>query len=485
MKKIINYIGLTVIAATFAACNESYLNQVPANAVISDKAVTNYTEAQTALIGIYDGLQNKAYYGADMIVSGEVRGDYMQATASTKRSSSFYEMAYNAQISPNVWEYPYKVLRRANNLELAIENGQASAGSTKDALDVLRGEVLALRALTLFDLVRVYGNPFTLDAGASKGVPIETKPSLPDAQPGRSSVADVYTQVVSDLTLAVDLLKTSTARTSNNGYINLWGAKTLLARVYLYQGKNAEALALAKDVIANSPYKLLTNAGYVGAWADGGNNTEMIFQVIQTKNDNADRESISYLFNETGYEDIIVSKKLVDIMVANPSDVRNGVMIASKKPTNIATYGSSNVWLNKFPGIGGDPRVNSIPVIRLSETYLIAAEAAVKIGGASLNDASLYLNAIASRNPSLGTVAPTLSAVMDQRGIELVGEGHRFYDLMRNNMESDRTIRWPYVFSAPTSMKFDNKYFRAILPIPPVEIDANVTLKSQQNEGYF
>ncbi|MEG0162858.1 MAG: RagB/SusD family nutrient uptake outer membrane protein, partial [Mucinivorans sp.] len=219
-----------------------------------------------------------------------------------------------------------------------------------------------------------------------------------------------------------------------------------------------------------------------GAWADGGVNSEMMFQVVNNKIDNADRESLSYLMSEEGYEDMIITKKMVDYMSANPLDVRKGLMIPSQKGTSIELYGQSAVWLNKYPGVGNDPRINSVPVIRLSEVYLIAAEAAFKVG--NMADASTYLNAIAKRNPALGTVVPTLQSIMDQRNVELIGEGHRSFDLMRNGMVSDRSVRWSYVFSEPKSISYDNTYFRSILPIPLSEVDANEVIAAQQNPGY-
>ncbi|MEG0467243.1 MAG: RagB/SusD family nutrient uptake outer membrane protein [Mucinivorans sp.] len=456
---------------------------MPSNALPTEKAVLNYKDATTVLMGVYDGMQRDSYYGAEMIAIAEVQGDAMQATSSGKRTSSFYEMSYNAQASPAIWSTPYNQIRRANNLLQAIEAGKADKDAKAGQVDIIKGQVLALRALNHFDLVRLYGKPYSADKGASLGVPIVLKPLTPEVKSSRSTVAAVYDQILADLKDAVALLAKSEAQTPNNGRINLWSAKALYARVCLYHGDNDLALSLAKDIITSSPYKLLTNEEYKGAWADGGVNSEMMFQVVNNKIDNADRESLSYLMSENGYEDMIITKKMVDYMSANPLDVRKGLMIPShKEATNVKLYGKSAVWLNKYPGVGNDPRINSVPVIRLSEVYLIAAEAAFKVG--NMADASTYLNAIAKRNPALGTVVPTLQSIMDQRNVELIGEGHRSFDLMRNGMVSDRSVRWSYVFSEPKSISYDNTYFRSILPIPLSEVDANEVIAAQQNPGY-
>ncbi|MEG1414352.1 MAG: RagB/SusD family nutrient uptake outer membrane protein [Mucinivorans sp.] len=482
MKKIIQYISLVVATFTLGSCNESYLNQMPTNALPSDMAILEYDDALIALNGVYDGMQRYTYYGAQMVAIAEVQGDYMQALDPNKRTSSFYAMSYNAQNAPFIWGVPYNQIRRANNLLKAIKAGKADKGAEPGQVDVIKGQVLALRALNHFDLVRLYGKSYSVDNGASLGVPIITEAINPDMQPSRATVAEVYKQVIADLKEATTLLASAKKETPSNGMLNLWAVKGLLARVSLYHGDNQAAFDLSEDIIANSPYKLLSNDDYVKAWAEGGVNTEMMFQVINNAIDNGDRESISYLMNEGGYSDMIISRKLVEILDANPGDVRRGLMIPSKISGNKEKFGSALIWLNKYPGKGTDPRINHVPVIRLSEIYLTAAEAAFKLG--NMTAASTYLNAIAKRNPALGTLTPTLQSIMDQRGIELVGEGHRSFDLMRNGMTSDRSIRWSYAFAVPESISYGNTYFRAILPIPKSEVDANTEIAKQQNPGY-
>lgn len=266
--------------------------------------------------------------------------------------------------------------------------------------------------------------------------------------------------------------------------MNQPAAKALLARVYLYQGDNQKAFDTAVDVIDNGGYTLWTTDEYLTAWSAEGT-AEVLFELVNyDTNDWVDRESIGYLMQEVGYGDIILSKKAVEYFNANPNDVRGQLRVASKVKTNIAKFGVEKVWLTKYPGRTGfnDVRVNNVPLLRLSETYLIAAEAGVKLGKA---EADTYLNAIVKRaNPDAADVKATLDNVLSERAIELIGEGHRMFDLMRNNLPSDRTIRWNYIFPAPESQVFTRDYFRVILAIPQAELNANANIKGQQNPGY-
>lgn len=486
MKKLLyslSFIALTVAMTT--SCN-SFLDQSPSTELPTDGAIVNIGDAKTALNGVYDAFQgnnaNTSYYGAQMIYRPDVCGDMMQPGGVGKRSSGNYEMDYTGPASPNIWNVPYDAIRRCNNLIVAIDAGKVADGAAEDVSNI-KGQALTLRALAHFDLARNYGKPYTADNGASLGVPIVLTPLLPADKPARSTVVQVYTQVIADLTAAIPMLKTD----KSTGYINQAAAKALLARVYLYQGENQKAFDLAVDVITTGGYRLWTNEEYATVW-DSDGTAEVMFELVNfDSNDWVDREAIGYLMQEVGYGDIILSKKAVNYFNSHPTDVRGQLRIASTIKTNIDKFGAEKVWLMKYPGRKGfnDVRVNNVPLLRLSETYLIAAEAAVKLGNQV--DADKYLNAIVKRAmPEAADVVATLTTVLDQRAIELVGEGHRFFDLMRNNLTSDRSgeNRWNYLFPNPLSEKFTQDYFRIILAIPQSELNANINIRGQQNPGY-
>ena len=118
----------------------------------------------------------------------------------------------------------------------------------------------------------------------------------------------------------------------------------------------------------------------------------------------------------------------------------------------------------------------------LFRSYLIAAEAAIKLGDQP--NADKYLNAVRQRAiPTASTITATLDNILWEKGIEFIGEGHRLYDLMRNNLESDRTDSWSFlVYPNQQSIKFDRTYYRVILAIPQSELNVNINMV--QNPGY-
>lgn len=483
------------MAIMVASCSD-YLDTEQYSAVSSDKAITSYSGAKSALVGVYDGLQGNSskssYYASRMVYYGDVRGDDMQAQDQGKRTASCYEMRYTADNAPVIWVVPYEANRRANNVIKAIDEGHVT-DATPEEIGNVRSQALVARALIHFDLVRVYGMPYTADNGASLGIPIVTEPIAPSSTPSRNTVAEVYDQIIKDLTDAISSNHLST--TSELGAFNVWAAKALLCRVYLYKGDNQNALTLAKDIITNSPYTLWTNAEYADVWTKEGT-SESIFEIINTDtSDWGDREGIGYLMSENGYSDMIVTKAFSNLLDEDPADVRHSIVDTSKTTAMKAIYGKDRVWCNKFRGkTGGQIPIANIPILRLSEVYLNGAEAAFKLGGANLQTAADYVQAIAKRaNPatteSITAANISLDRVLKERRKELVGEGHRFFDAMRNNLTitryEDETNRGRhYILTVPESRKFDRTYYRIILPIPVSETGANPVIKLQQNPGY-
>jgi hypothetical protein len=335
----------------------------------------------------------------------------------------------------------------------------------------------------LFDVTRVYGKTFLADDGASLGACIVTDVVTPDFQTERSTVSECYTQIIKDLTEAIPLLKA----TKNDGKINRWAAKTLLSRVYLYKGDNANALLEAEGAItgaiANS-YRLWTNAEYGSATAAWKSRftPEVLFEVVNTVSDRAGNDGIAYLMLRSGYNDIVLTSSFLTILEEDPIDVRH--QITKLETSSSAFNKTKKVYLLKYTGPDADQRNANIPIIRLSEAYLNAAESAVKLTDNA--KATTYLEAIVKRANSAKTVTGTvtLAQVIKERRKELVGEGHRQFDALRNNETIVRSGGWHIPNLITEVQSYNRDYFHAILPIPRYEIDANPLIRDQQNPGY-
>lgn len=498
--------GCAILAASLSSCVNDWLDVAPSDGTDADAALTSSSDLAAARTGMYKALKGNSrlvdYYGQQFFVYGDVHaGDDYQYNnlGGSNRASFYYDMNYqtaseftSSTSSSNVaWKSPYIVIGRANRIIAAAEGGALSdAAEAKATIDQYAAEAKVLRALAHFDLVRIYGKPYTEDQGASLGVPLVTEVLESNAKPARSTVAEVYTQVVKDLTEAIS--SNALATETEPGYVSVWGAKAILSRVYLNMGDYANALSVAEDIIKNSGAALWTRDQYFKAWdASTPNESEFLFRLNVTgSTDNNDLNGIGNLQQRDGYKEMVATKKFVDMLTSDPKDVRNGMFLPATAAKEVATYGTNKVYLNKLRGQGGNSRnVTIVPIIRLSEVYLTAAECAFRNNDKT--KAVEYLNDLVKNRTtteaSLATVDNiTLERILIERRKELIGEGQRYFDALRNNetitrYTSEADKGWHKTLSKD-AQSFDRDYFKAIAAIPQAEINANPNIK--QNTGY-
>lgn len=498
--------GCAILAASLSSCVNDWLDVAPSDGTDADAALTSSSDLDAARTGMYKALKGNSsfvdYYGQQFFVYGDVHaGDDYQYNniGGSNRASFYYDMNYqtaseftSSTSSSNVaWKSPYIVIGRANRIIAAAEGGALSdAAEAKATIDQYAAEAKVLRALAHFDLVRIYGKPYTEDQGASLGVPLVTEVLESNAKPARSTVAEVYTQVVKDLTEAIS--SNALATETKPGYVSVWGAKAILSRVYLNMGDYANALSVAEDIIKNSGAALWTRDQYFKAWdASTPNESEFLFRLnVAGSTDNNDLNGIGNLQQCDGYKEMVATKKFVDMLTSDPKDVRNDMFLPAKAEKEVPVYGTNKVFLNKLRGQGGDLRnVTIVPIIRLSEVYLTAAECAFRNNDKT--KAVEYLNdLVKNRTTTVASLATvdniTLDRILIERRKELIGEGQRYFDALRNNetitrYTSEADKGWHKTLSKE-AQSFNRDYFKAIAAIPQAEINANPNIK--QNTGY-
>ena len=344
-----------------------------------------------------------------------------------------------------------------------------------EQLKHIKGEALTIRAMAHFDLVKVYGMPYTKDNGTSLGVPVVTTRLETDAKPARNTVAEVYAQIIRDLEAASPLMHTR----KEDARINWYGNRLLLARAYLYMGNNGKAYEVAADLIskaeADKNYGLVPAERYQAMW-ESDVCPEFLFVLINNADEVSNsKEFIGYLTHRSGYDDLALSSDYINLLDEDPKDERHKI-IDKYKPKSYRWY----LKKYNYPTY----KYANIPVLRLAEAYLIAAEAAVKLDD-KIN-ATLYLNRIVQRaNPKKEVTAEEISLerVLKERRKELVGEGHRLFDAMRNNQTIERKgTSHNSDLLLPETRKYDWNYYKIVLPIPQSEINVNPNMV--QNEGY-
>ena len=480
--KAIKYIAIAAVLVASTSCMQDWLTTESTTSLESSKSITGVSQVGFALNGIYDVMRDPYAYSGRLVYYGDVTGDDMMAQSSSKRCGSYYRFSNTKDNAPNShWQYLYNIIQNCN-VTLKALDGMTVSADDKETADDYRGELLAIRGMAYFDLVKIYGVPYTKDNGASLGVPLVLGVSAISDKPKRNAVAEVYTQVINDLTKAVDLLSTSYKK----GKINKYAAQALLSRVYLYHNDNQKAFDTAVAAISGAEkagYKLWTNAEYPTAWGNDFSSSqkgEVLFELVIPTEEGLGKETMGYLSSKDGYDDVQITVSFYHLLMEDPDDVRLKLIIFDKK-----NYG----FINKYqPQNGKLIQDANIPLIRLSETYLNASEAAFKLG--DNDNAVKYLDAIVKRANPANTVegtTVTLDRILTERRKELVDEGHRMFDAIRNGLSikrsddgGDKNLAKTKHFAS--DMEYDWNFYKIILPIPKDEMDTNENMK--QNPGY-
>lgn len=461
---------LLIVAFMISSCKKDFLNREPYGALPTNESITNVADMRTALNGIYATLRSPNLYGRTIPLFADLLADNVYiSTTNSNRYLDFFQVNYtvNNTNAAGIWQTAYNAILNANNVINSSLEGTPE-------IDEYRGQALALRALMYFELVKHFSKPYTVNPNAL-GVPLILTYD-PFVKPQRNTVAEVYTQIENDLNQATQLMTLD----NSSGYFSKYAAEALLARMYQFKGEWANALALAEDVINFSGYNLLELNQVLGYWASNTPRTdklETLFEVVFDLVGNAGNSSLAYFYDQNGgYGDALAAQSLYDKYSA--TDVRRSLIL-----TFSPTRGNVKV-VNKYPN-SSQPDKDEVKVIRLSEVYLIAAEAAYQTNNEPL--ALSYLNAVATRrDPDFtgynSTGPALLNDILLERRKELAFEGHRYWDLARYDLD---VVRVNLAGNYPgVPLIIPANYFRRILPIPQSELDANPNIRTQQNPGY-
>lgn len=466
MKKFVSilYIGICFFAFS---CSEEFLDLKPNEALPIEDAITTLNDLESAAIGMYDGLQSANHYGRYFVLVPDVMSDDVKQNASANRAKEYAEYGAFPDhfLTQNVWARIYNTILRAN----ILINSDLEVGATvQETKNSLQGEAYAMRALCHFDLVRLYGQHYGFTPGNDHpGVPIVLEFDEA-AEPTRNTVAQVYEQILADLSTAASLLGSD----FDTGRFSQLSVKALQARVNLYMGNWATAEGLASEVINDGTVSLTSNTDYVATW-EAGTSPDVIFEVKMNSADNNGADALGRMYIQDGYGDYLPAADIVDLIP--DGDVR-GLLYADDAANLGGIYGTIRV--NKWPSQVGE---DNTPVLRLSEMYMIRAEA--RFMQANEDGARADVDAIRQRGlPTAEAVTATgadlMAEIEKEKRIELAYEGHRLWDLMRWQKSVERTD-----CTAPTAVCNiaypDNRF---ILPIPQNEMDANPNMT--QNIGY-
>lgn len=470
MKKII-YLLSSV--ALLTACN-NFIDLNPISQQNADTFYKDSLEITQALAAAYNALQSKDQYGGDGYPHFmEVPSDNTWNKNTTMGGGAFASFD-NFMVDPTnaqlewTWIACYDGIQRCNIVITRLLNTKSSEVLTDDFKARKLGEAYFLRALTYFNMVRMWGD-----------IPLVTQ-EVTDVNEAfdhvRASSEEVYQQIIADLEYAASSLPAA-YDASELGRATSGAAQTLLAKVYLTRQEWQKSLDLLNKVISGGQYYLLDDFASVFD-VNNKNNKESIFEVQFDKV----IEGQGYMGRDpliTGGDiNNLPSDNLLKLFDENPDDRKNASVI---------DLGMQNWRLYKWHDTKGSNNGLgfNIMVLRYADVLLMASEAMNELGyGQPL--ALEYLNKVRTRSHAeeytysqLNSQEAFRTAIKKERRLELSFENHRWFDLLRTGeaIEVMNSCEGGAIF------QLNVKSYQLLFPIPQNQIDASGG-KLTQNEGY-
>lgn len=479
LKSKYKLIAISAIALLASYSCSDFLNVTPKGKTDTPTTFSDMRGMRSAVVGTYYKMFK--LYTSYFYAYGDLADNVVNLSTQTGGSAATNIFNYVSNPEPGgYWGTIYENLVDINNIIEYQPALVAEFPANKAELDIIKGEALFLRALSHFDLCKLYGQPYNYTADASHpGVPIVLRAPNYDEKPARNSVKEVYDQILIDLHDAESLLKGKTSR-GGKYYVNEQAVYGLLSRVYLYKEDWDNAIKYAGLAIDNTP--LAKGNDYTSMYSNLKNNeVEVLFRLDGASNGES---TLMTLYNQNTIlgenEGIVVnaapaapSKTYLDLLAYDTEDIRFSELIRTDTDKDGIVYRATA----KFDVKDNDAtftHINPI-VLRSSEMYLNRAEAYWNKN--MLPEAAADVKAIIARahnkNVSEITVTETdrnelRTIIENERTKELAFEGHKLFDTTRWKKAMQRDDE---TTSSIKLLTYPNDLF--LQPIPRRELEVN------------
>lgn len=467
MKKILTPV---VILLLLQSCSSDLLNTSPEATKVTSQFYTDASQIEQGINAVYGTLQYTGQYQQAMLVIGEIPSDntYDEVPANdsfTYGEFDFFTIQPNNSLIASTWKDHYIGIQQANIILNRIDAIQDMAQATKSSRI---GEMKFLRALMYFNLVRVFGD-----------VPLVTKETTNVNDyfgQGRTPVSEVYAFIEKELKEAIPLLP---AATTQKGRVTKAAAMGILGKVLITENKYTDALPYLSQ-IEGLGYSLLSDVSKIFD-VTNKNNAEIIFDVQFASgiNGNSEGSPAFQLFSPSGTVagakgHNLPTKEIYNLYTGD--DQRKSAYIGLT--SNGIPYTKKIVKTSNVIADGG----SNIVVLRLADVYLMIAECYAKAN--DLSNANVYLNKIKSRagiaSVNLVSQQALLAEIDKERRLELVGEGHRWFDLVRTGKAVQ--VMTQHFASTPGYSTATIDQHNLLMPVPQGQINTDPAIK--QNPGY-
>lgn len=474
--------GLLMFLLIAITSCESWISVEPTDRLSEDKVYSTQKGFLQSLNGVYAEMNNSNVYGGHLSVGVlDVLAQYYDGGPDNSYTYYYYpKYDYTATsvktTFTNIWGKMYSLITSVN---IILEKCEQADCLTTQYQKIIKGEALALRAMFHFDLLRLFG-PIMSENASGEAIPYMTTAD--------QSIQDILTaevvidKIIKDLSQASTLLKDEdpiitdgvkhTPEDEDNidfcyrqYRLNYYAVQVLLARANLWKGDKVEALKIAEDAISEvgSIFPFASSSTATGAYPDRMFSSEVIFALYNTNRINVYRKyftSTLEVRNILSFAGTLDSGRIPELYDSQ-NDLRYKMWSASSE-------GDNDLIFNKFEDVAvkdgsTDRYCYMMPLIRLSELYLIAAECET-----DFDQALSYLNAIRNRrncpNLDLVNTEELMNAITNEFRKEMIGEGQMFYFYKRNAVQNV-----PNGCATSGSMNMLLKNY--VVPIPESEID--------------
>jgi hypothetical protein len=427
-----------LVVGSMTSCRENLLNPLPLTSISTEAAYSSPEKILGQVNGLYAQLSSEAYYGGRHIIFNEQRGDeFSQNDGNNSTGANVWNQSITSSgnFVNSVWSAAYTTINSANIL---IENLGTSSVLPDDLRRSYIAEAKFLRAFAYFSLVQTYAKPYQQD-NAAPALPLRLKAETSGGNNDLafSTVAEIYAQILKDLNEAEADLPTvypTTLLTASRAHKAT--AIALKTRVHLVKGDYAAVVTEAKKIVSeNAPFQYTSgtlthrleanietvfNGSYVGS--------EILFTlpfIIPTE--------------APGLQASLAGNYLTPVIYFNTSGGIIGDPVFSDTSNDarkrlITSNATGQRLLRKFSK-NSAPYTDFVPLIRYAEVLLNYAEAAAETN--DLAKAKSLLEAVRKRSDasysfSVNTPKQDLiNTILNERRIELLGEGFRTPDLLR------------------------------------------------------
>jgi len=494
ISKIILFFILVISGSLLPSCSD-FLNPDPESLYTTKTFYTSQSDFKLAISAVYAKQQDLYDGQSGMLHFLIARSDDSNAinTNTYSDGADTFMDTSNSSALTGVWQSFYVIIARCNSILTRIDDVTFDNASTKN---YIKGEAYAMRAWAYDNLGKFFGGvPLIVDAEYTTEETYAIK---------RSSQAETFAQAVSDYKAAINILPEKWV-SEDAGRITKFAANAALGRLYMFMKEPANAKTYLEAVINSGIYSLASN--YEECFTDAYDNNatkDRVWEVQYIGGLTGEGQTFSEMSMPEGYSGsegyalrgasaaMQVSTNMVSAY--ETGDYRQTIATSNQiKGTGAAGY----TWCTKFSRHTYQPQsgtdwANNLPIIRYSDVLLMCAEAISATEGPTAK-AIGYVNAVRSRAKlanltSLQTAnaASFLTAIKQERRVEFMYEGLRWFDL----------VRWGDFVPVMTNFlnesdEGNGRYsknvqsFRAIFAIPQAEMDRyDNTSVMWQNEGY-